>query len=92
MHLLPAVFTVGCVLLLVLGFFCPWFWLPLALFAALIFADASLREGSVAVGVRAVAASFVQLLGYGTGFLRAWWQRMVRGRDEFEAFKKNFYK
>ncbi len=91
-HLLPAVFTVGCVLLLVLGFFCPWFWLPLALFAALIFADASLREGSVAVGVRAVAASFVQLLGYGTGFLRAWWQRMVRGRDEFEAFKKNFYK
>lgn len=91
-HLLPAVFTVGCALLLVLGFFCPWFWLPLALFAALIFADASLREGSVAVGVRAVAASFVQLLGYGTGFLRAWWQRMVRGRDEFEAFKKNFYK
>lgn len=91
-HLLPAVFTVGCVLLLGLGFFCPWFWLPLALFAALIFADASLREGSVAVGVLAVAASFVQLLGYGTGFLRAWWQRMVRGRDEFEAFKKNFYK
>jgi len=39
-----------------------------------------------------VGASFVQLTGYGTGFLRAWWQRCVRGKDEFSAFEKNFYK
>ena len=41
---------------------------------------------------QAVGASFVQLMGYGTGFLRAWWQRCVRGKDEFSAFEKNFYK
>ena len=44
------------------------------------------------IGLLAVAASFVQLTGYGSGFLRAWWQRCVRGRDEFSAFDKNFYK
>ena len=39
-----------------------------------------------------VPASFIQLTGYGTGFLRAWWSRCVRGEEEEkEAFKKNFY-
>ena len=91
-HLLPAVFTVGCVVLLVGALWCPWSLLPLALFALLIFVDAALREGSPAVGALAVAAAYVQLTGYGSGFLRAWWRRCVRGRGEFDAFRKNFYK
>ncbi len=99
-HLLPAVFTLGCALLVVLSLAaalagCPHWWallLPFALFAGLILADAALAEKSLGVGLRAVAASYVQLWGYGSGFLRAWWQRCVLGRDEFEAFKKNFYK
>ncbi|MBP5741368.1 MAG: hypothetical protein J6W59_06420, partial [Bacteroidales bacterium] len=44
------------------------------------------------IGALAVAAAFVQLVGYGTGFLRAFWERCVLGKGEFEAFKKNFYK
>ena len=91
-HLLPAVFTLGCVLLIILSLLSPWFLLPLGIFCAVIFVDASWREKSVGVGLRAVAAAFVQLCGYGSGFLRAFWQRNVLGRDEFEAFKKNFYK
>lgn len=91
-HLLPAVFTVGTFALLIGGFFCWWLWLPLLLFAVTIFADASRQERSVGVGLRAVAAAFVQLTGYGTGFIRAWWRQCVRGKGEFEAFKKNFYK
>ena len=99
-HLLPAVFTLGCALLLVLAaaaaaLGCPHWWvmlLPLALFALIIMADASRQERSVGVGLRAIAAAYVQLTGYGTGFLRSWWQRCVRGKGEFEAFKKNFYK
>ena len=31
-------------------------------------------------------------IGYGTGFWRAWWERCILGRNEFEAFRKNFYK
>ena len=99
-HLLPAVFILGCALLLVLAAVaaalgCPHWWvmlLPLVLFALIIMADASRQERSVGVGLRAIAAAYVQLTGYGTGFLRSWWQRCVRGKGEFEAFKKNFYK
>lgn len=99
-HLLPAVFTLGCALLVVLAVLalvlgCPHWWamlLPFVLFAAIIFADASMREKSIGVGLRAVAASYIQLWGYGSGFVRSWWQRCVLGRGEFEAFKKNFYK
>ena len=53
--------------------------------------DASRAEKSVGVGLRAVAASFVQLTGYGSGFIRAYWERMVLDKGEFEAFQKNFY-
>ena len=99
-HVLPAVFTVGCALLVVLAAVaavtgCPHWWamlLPFVLFAVLILTDATLQNGSFGVGLRAVAAAYIQLWGYGSGFVRAWWRRCVLGRDEFEAFKKNFYK
>jgi hypothetical protein len=38
-----------------------------------------------------MVAAFVQLTGYGSGFLYAWWRRCVRGKGEFDAFRKNFY-
>lgn len=66
--------------------------LPLLLFCMLILTDATARNRSLKIGIQSVAASFVQLTGYGTGFLRAWWKRCVRGKDEFSAFEKNFYK
>ncbi len=66
--------------------------LPLAFFSVLIFTDAALSFHSVKIGMQAVVASFVQLTGYGTGFIRAWWQRCLCGKDEFSAFEKNFYK
>lgn len=91
-HLLPAVFTAGCAVLLLGAPFCLWSLLPLGLFAALIFADAARQERSLYVGLLAIAAAYVQLIGYGSGFLRAWWQRCVLGRGEFDAFRKNFYK
>jgi hypothetical protein len=86
------VFTLGCLLLLVGAIFCLWSLLPLGLFCLIILTDATIAERSLGVGLRAVAASFVQLTGYGTGFIRAWWNCMVMKRGEFEAFKKNFYK
>ncbi len=65
---------------------------PLLLFALVILLDATVRNRSLHVGLLAVAASYVQLTGYGTGFLRAWWQCVVLGHGEFEAFRGNFYK
>ena len=66
--------------------------LPLLLFSLIIFIDASIRNKSIHIGWLAIKASFIQLLGYGSGFLRAWWKRCVKHEGEFEAFKKNFYK
>lgn len=91
-HTLPAVFTVGCVLLLLLCIVSWLFLMPLLLWVVLIFLDATVQENDPEVGITAVPASFVQLIGYGTGFLRAVWERLVMGKDEFSAFNKNFYK
>ncbi len=91
-HLLPALFTIGVILLLLGTPFIPWLSSLLGLFIVVIFVDASVQNRSFAIGALSVAASFVQLTGYGTGFLRAWWQRCVLGKDEFEAFKNSFYK
>ena len=127
-HMLPAVFTVGVSLLLLLfiigllfmglgigamskatdaGIQCitgpvailalGWFVIlialtPLLLFSLIICIDSSIRNRSLWIGLLSVPASFIQLTGYGTGFLRAWWKRCILGKDEFSAFEKNFYK
>lgn len=91
-HLLPLVFTLGTVLLVCSSLFCIWSLLPLVLFSLLIFVDASILERSMKVGFLSICASFVQLIGYGSGFLRSWWTRCVLKRGEIEAFKNNFYK
>lgn len=91
-HLLPAVFTVGVVLVLLVSLVCPWSLLLLLMFALVIFLDSSLRNRSVWIGALSVGAAFIQLTGYGSGFLRAWWKRCVLGKDTFSAFEKNFYK
>lgn len=65
---------------------------PLLLFSFVVFVDSSFRNKSCKVGVLSIWASFIQLVGYGTGFLRAWWLRCVCGRnEELQAFKENFY-
>lgn len=91
-HLLPALFTIGSALLLILAIFTPWTLLPLALLAMLIWADSAIRNKSLKIGFLSIIASFIQLTGYGTGFIRAWWKRVVLGKSEFAAFEKNFYK
>ncbi len=65
---------------------------PLVLYSVLIFMDSSLQNHSVRIGLLSVRAAFTQLMGYGCGFIKAWWQRCVQGKGEFEAYKKNFYK
>ena len=91
-HLLPAAFTLGVAIFLLGTPFYPYSLLPIALYALLVCMDSTIRNRSLSIGLYSVAASFIQLIGYGTGFLRAWWNRCILGKDEFEAFKKNFYK
>ena len=65
---------------------------PLLLFSLLVFIDSAIRNKSIKIGALSIWASFIQLIGYGSGFLRAWWLRCVCGRnEELQAFKNNFY-
>lgn len=91
-HALPAIFTLGVACLLIASLFCWWFILPLLFFFLVIFADASLRNKSLKIGWLSMWVSFVQLTGYGSGFIMAFIRRHILGQDEFASFEKTFYK
>lgn len=65
---------------------------PLAFYSILIFCFSSAQNHSLWIGLLSIRAAFTQLMGYGCGFISAWWKRCVRGKGEFEAYKSNFYK
>ncbi|MBO4328462.1 MAG: glycosyltransferase [Bacteroidales bacterium] len=84
-HLLPAAFTMGCLLLvlaclvhlllaLVLKRSCPCLallWLaPIVLYAVMVFCDALIRNKKLRVALLSVPAAFTQLFGYGLGFIQ----------------------
>ena len=107
-HLLPMIFTVGVIALVLVSavgralmhyddvhrwyWLCAAPWLPIIAYSLIIFADSSWQNKSVKIGALSVCAAFVQLMGYGFGFIEAWWKRCVLGKDEFQAFEKTFYK
>ena len=64
---------------------------PLLCYALIIVSDSYLKNRSMKVALLSVPASFIQLIGYGSGFIRAWWKRCVCSKREFSAFEKNFY-
>ena len=90
-HWLPARFVVGSAAMLictVVGLCIGRLGLilasaPLALYILLVFATASAEMQSVRLGAMSVATSLIQLWGYGTGFLKAYIDKIVlgRGRD-----------
>ena len=83
-HWLPAVFTIGAVALIVGSFFWPWLLIPLALYIIALWVGALIETKSLKVACLGVAASMVQLVGYGTGFLKAYFRQIIlrKGRDE----------
>jgi len=107
-HLLPTVFTIGVIGLILISavgralmhyidydqfyWMCFAPWIPIILYSLIIFTDSCLRNRSLQVGLLSVPAAFVQLMGYGLGFIESWWKRYVLKQDEFTAFEKTFYK
>ena len=79
-HTLPALMLVAGLLLLVAAFFFPWLLLLPLLYAMLIFFDSLAKNRSVKVAALSVVAAVVQISGYGSGFLKAFWCKMVLRR------------
>ena len=88
-HWAPAIFVLGAIAMIVGAFFHPLWLLPLAAYILALWISATVSTKSLKVGTLAVAASMVQLWGYGTGFLRAYiWKILLRhGRDEQQEIK-----
>ena len=107
-HLLPTVFTVGVIGLILISavgralmhyvdrdqfyWMCFAPWIPIILYSMLICIDSTIKNKSLKVGLLSVPAAFVQLMGYGLGFIESWWKRCIQKKDEFQAFEKTFYK
>lgn len=88
-HWAPALFVIGAIAMIIGAFFNPWWLLPLAVYLLALWISAIFSTRSLKVGTMAVAASMVQLWGYGTGFLRAyiWKILLCHGRDEAQEVK-----
>lgn len=91
-HTLPALFTIFTCFFLIGALFYPCAILPLIIYSILVFVDSTLKNNSTHIGILSVAAAFIQLIGYGTGFILAWWKRCVLKKEEFAAFENSFYK
>jgi glycosyltransferase involved in cell wall biosynthesis len=89
-HALPAIFTLGSILLLAASFFLPFFLLPFAFFTLLIFFDSLIRNKSLNIGFLSVVACYFQLYGYGTGFIKSFIEKVIlrKGLEDIETLKR----
>lgn len=92
-HFLPAVFILYLFFGTAHAFFHNQWWVmyPLFLYCLILWIDATIKTASILTGFLSVFASVWQLSGYGLGFIKGIWRRIVLGRGEFHDFKKNFY-
>ena len=83
-HILPALAVIIGLILVGLGItLSPWWLLPLAIYIIAIFFAACISTRSIGIALLAIPASVIQILGYGTGFIRAYFTKILlgRGRD-----------
>ncbi|MDE6628832.1 MAG: glycosyl transferase family 2, partial [Muribaculaceae bacterium] len=86
-HCLPALFVIGVAAMLMLALFSsPWWLLPLGVYLLAIFLSALVSTHSLVIAAKAVPASVIQLGGYGWGFIKAFFTKIIlgHGRDEAE--------
>lgn len=89
-HWLPALFVIFGLGLVIASFFNRWFLIPLIVYFVALFITALLQTKSLKIALLAVPASIIQLGGYGTGFIRAYfWKIILRhGRNEADEIER----
>ena len=83
-HTLPAVAVLLAVIMVVLAItVSPWWLLPIGIYLVAVFTMALAATRSVVIAAKAVPAAVIQLGGYGVGFIRAYFTKIIlrRGRD-----------
>lgn len=70
-HLLPAVFVLGNLLLVLLAIFHSWLWIiPILIYILSVFIDSLIKNKSLKVALLSIPAAYCQLFGYGIGFIQ----------------------
>ena len=83
-HALPALAVIIGAILVICGIFIsPWFLLPIGVYLLAVFIMAWISTKSFVIALKAIPASVIQIVGYGCGFIKAYFLKIFlrRGRD-----------
>ncbi len=91
-YLLPTLFLLACLILV--GFSIAisyYFFFPLVLITSILMLESLLKTKNVKVCILSIVASYIQLLGYGYGFLQSSMTVLLFKKNERKAFPKFFF-
>lgn len=92
-HLLPACFVVGTAFLLLSSLICAWALLPLGVYVMALFLESLFVNKSLPIALLSIVTSFIQLGGYGMGFIGAFFRKVIlKQQVDIEAELKRHYK
>ena len=86
-HLLPAAFVIGNITLALLAFWSPWFLLPIGLYVLGLFTESLIKNKSLKIACLSIVAAYMQLFGYGIGFLGECITHKARKKKQEELYK-----
>ena len=91
-HFFPALFTIGLLVgIFSFLFISRWLLLPFLLYFFILFLDANKQYNAPKIALQSAFMSFVMLIGYGLGFIKAFYKRIILKEPEFTSFEKTFY-
>lgn len=86
-HLMPAAFVIGNIALVLLAFWSPWFLLPIGIYVLGLFTESLIKNKSLKIALLSIVAAYMQLFGYGTGFLGECITHKARKKKQEELYK-----
>ena len=86
-HLMPAAFVLGNITLVLLAFWSPWFLLPIGIYVLGLFTESLIKNKSLKIALLSIVAAYIQLFGYGLGFLGECVTHKARKANQEEMYK-----
>lgn len=80
-HALPAIAVIFAVIIILLSIiFSPWWLCLFAVYFIAVFVLALCATHSVIIAIKSVPAAVIQIGGYGVGFIKAWFTKILLGK------------
>jgi glycosyltransferase involved in cell wall biosynthesis len=91
-HTLPALFTLGSIMLLAASLLSAYFLFPFIAFTLLLFVDSMAHCKNIRVAFLSVIACYIQLYGYGLGFIKSFTEKIIlrKGLENIETLKRMY--